>query len=80
MTSFLERHAKHIRGITSCLDRVVITGTLPEICHAGAMTALLNAQQIRIFDYASWARPLREELREHAEYVAGQEGLEIEFI
>lgn len=80
MVLFLERHAKQIRGVISCFDRVVITGTLPEICHAGAMTALLNTQRIRIFDYARWAEPFREELREHAERLAEENDLEIEFI
>jgi hypothetical protein len=36
MTNFIERHAARIRGVPSCFDRVVITGTLPDICHSGA--------------------------------------------
>lgn len=34
----LERYAKEIRGSLSCFDRVVITGTIPEIGYAGAMS------------------------------------------
>jgi hypothetical protein len=34
MVDFIERHVEKIAGVLSCLDRVVITGTLPDICHA----------------------------------------------
>lgn len=76
----MERHAAKIRGVISCFDRVVITGTLPDICHAGAMAKYLGARQIRLFDYPQFAQPYREELRTHAEQVARDHGLEIEFI
>src|SRR2546429_542765 len=33
MVDFIERHAEKIAGVLPCLDRVVITGTLPDICH-----------------------------------------------
>lgn len=80
MKTFIERHAAVIRGTLSCFDRVVITGTLPDICHAGAMTKHLSARGTRLFDYPRWAEPFREELRTHAERVAREHGLEIEFI
>ena len=59
MTTFVERHAKNIRGVLSCFDRVVITGTHPAICHAEAMGRYLRAENIRIFDYTKWAEALR---------------------
>jgi hypothetical protein len=34
MNPFVERHQEDISGTLSCFDRVVITGTVPEICHA----------------------------------------------
>jgi hypothetical protein len=80
MVVLTERYAGQILGVLSCFDRVVITGTLPEICHAGAMTAYLNSRGIRIFDYTQFAEPLREEIREHAERLAAEAGLKIEFI
>lgn len=80
MTTFIERHAPKIRGTLSCFDRVAITGTPPDICHAGAMARHLTAQGVRLFDYPRWAQPFREELREHAEHLARDHGLEIEFI
>ncbi|MGH9600900.1 MAG: hypothetical protein ACRD24_00810, partial [Terriglobales bacterium] len=80
MTRFEERHAAKVHGTLSCFDRVVITGTIPDICHAEAMASHLRAKGIRLFDYTQFAQPLRAQLREHAERLAGENGLEIEFI
>ena len=80
MQNFIERHLTQIQGITSCFDRVVLTGTIPGICYADGMSLFLRQQNIRIFDYANWAKPLREEVRENAESIASQNGLEIDFI
>ena len=44
------------------------------------MTTYLYQQQIRIFDYAQWAAPLREAMRANAEALAQAKGLKIEFI
>jgi hypothetical protein len=80
MSTFTDRHASKIRGILSCVDRVVLTGTLPDLCHADAMARYLGARQIRLFDYPRWAEPFREELRAHTEQLAQAHGLPIEFI
>jgi hypothetical protein len=80
MNPFVERHQEDIAGVLSCFDRVIVTGTVPDICHPKAMAGFLGAHNIRLFDYALWAAPLREELRANAEQVAAEAGLEIEFI
>jgi hypothetical protein len=80
MTLLTERYADKIRGVLSCLDRVIITGIIPEISHAEAMTSYLYAKKIRIFDYTEFAEPLRDEIRLHAERLAQENGLEIDFI
>jgi hypothetical protein len=80
MNPFVERHQKEIGCVLSCFDRVVITGTFPDICHPRAMAAYLGARNIRLFDYARWAEPLRDEVRTNAEHVAAEAGVEIEFI
>jgi len=51
MNPFIERHQDKIAGVLSCFDRVVITGTLPDIGYAGAMSRYLSYHQIRLFDY-----------------------------
>ena len=76
----LERYRDRIAGVLSCYDRVVITGTLPGICFAAGMTSFLNAKGIRIFDYARFAEPLREAIRERARQLADAQGARIEHI
>jgi len=80
MDKFIQRHKDKITGVISCFDRVVLTGTLPELCHASAMARFLRYKGIRIFDYPQWAEPLREDIRIHAETVAKDAGLKIDFI
>jgi hypothetical protein len=80
MKTFVDRHASKIRGTLSCFDRVVITGTLTDICHAEAMARHLRVSGIRLFDYPLFAQPFREEIRAHADKLAHDIGLVIEFI
>jgi hypothetical protein len=75
-----ERRSEQIAGVLGCYDRMLIQGTLPGLCYAEGMTGYLYAQQVRIFDYPRWAQPLRDALRENAERLAAENGLEIEFI
>jgi hypothetical protein len=76
----IDRYAHQIAGTYSCYDRVIIQGTLPWFCYIEGMTSFLKANSIRIFDYPSFAEPLRNELRENAEKIAKENDLEIEFI
>lgn len=80
MASLVERYGGKILGVLSCFDRVVITGTLPDICHAQAMERHHRVREIRLFEYPRWAEPLREEIRVNAERPAREAGLEIEYI
>src|SRR3954469_5720563 len=80
MVDFIERHAEKIAGVLSCFDRVVLTGTLPDICHAEAATRYLFDHKIRIFDYTQFAEPLRDQIRNHTEKLAADQGLTIEFL
>jgi len=80
MDLFTDRHSSKIRGSVSCFDRVVLTSTVPGICYADGMSSYLRANNIRIFDYAKWAEPLREEIRTNAQKIASENNLEIEFI
>jgi hypothetical protein len=80
MTLLTERYAEHIAGVVSSYDRLVIMGTLPGVCYADGMAAYLRAHDIRLFDYPRFAEPLREEIRQNAERLAQEAGLEIEFI
>jgi hypothetical protein len=70
MNPFVERHQASISSTLSCFDPVVVTGTLPDICHPRAMGGFLDYHKIRLFDFTRWAEPLCEELRENAERIA----------
>ncbi len=81
MELLTQRYRKQIAGVLSCFDRLVVTGTLPDICHKEAMARHLYFKNIRIFDYAKeFAEPLREEIRVNAERIAQESGASIEFL
>jgi hypothetical protein len=75
-----DRFSDQIAGVLNCYDRLIIQRTKPDLCHAQAMTTYLNVRHIRILDYAQFAQPLRERLSKHAEAIAVEHGIEIEFI
>jgi hypothetical protein len=75
-----QRYADHIAGVLGCWDRVVITGTLTEVCHAGAVEAWLRRDDIRCFDLKVFAEPLRDQVRDHAILTARAAGLTIEHL
>lgn len=80
MALISERYATDIAGTLSCLDRVILNGTLVDIGYGGATVATLRRQGYRIFDYARFAEPLRDEIRNHAQRLAADHGLEIDHI
>ena len=73
-------HSKNISGVLNCLDRVILTGTLPQVCHSQGMTSYLYSKGVRIFDYPKFAEPFKNELRANAEQLAQDNGIEIEFV
>jgi hypothetical protein len=75
-----ERYDERIAGVLSCYDRIVMTGTMPGICHAKGMTSFLYANSTRIFDYPQFASTLRDKVRENAAKVAEAAGVAIEHI
>ena len=80
MTDFIERHSDNISGQISCFDRIIIQGTLPDICRPGAITEFFYRSGIRIFDFKQWASPMRDAVHENAKALAKENGVEIEFI
>jgi len=75
-----ERHATNLPGVLPCFDRINITGKLPDACHPGGMTSSLYQHGIRIFDYAQFADPLRDRIRQRAQEVCAAAGIEIEHV
>ena len=75
-----QRYQDQIAGVLSCYDRIIVQGTVPGWCYASGMTDYFYKHQIRIFDYAKWAEPLREALRQNMERLAADNAIEIEFV
>lgn len=44
------------------------------------MAAYLGGNDVRLFDYPRWAEPLRDEIRAHAQRLAAEAGLRVEFL
>lgn len=75
-----DKYADKIYGILTCYDRMIIQGYIPGWSHADGMTNYMYANDIRIFDYSSFSQPLTEQIRENAQRIADENGVEIEFI
>ena len=73
-------HKKEINGTLSCFDRVILTGTIPQICYSQGMTSYLYSQGIKIFDYPKFAEPFKEAIRKNADQLAKDNDIEIEFV
>ena len=80
LTLLTERYAPQIAGVLSCFDRMLVFGTLPNICFAEGITSYLYKHNIRIFDYSRFAEPFRDRLRENAEKLAADNGIQMEHI
>ena len=75
-----EKYADKIYGTLTCYDRMIIQGYIPGWSHAEGMTGYLYANNIRIFDFASFSQPLTEQIRQNTQRIADENGIEIEFI
>jgi hypothetical protein len=75
-----EKYSAELYGILNCYDRVIISGNLHPLCYDKGMTKYLYINNIRIFDYKEFAQRLRDVIRDNAEAIAQENGLEIEFI
>ena len=75
-----DKYADRIYGTITCYDRMIIQGYIPGWSHAKGMTNYLNANSIRIFDFSDFSQPLTEQVRQNAQSIADENGIEIEFI
>ena len=80
MKTFLKQHAPRIVGHVACLDRVIVSGTLPDLCYREGMMHYLISRNIALYDFPKWAETWRDKIRECAETVAREAGLEIQFV
>ena len=75
-----EIHKEDIYGTISCYDRVIISGTAGIFGYARGMTSFFYGKGYRIFDFANVFKPVTDNIKENAERIAKENGLEIEYI
>jgi len=71
-----DKYAHQINGVITCYDRIVIQGVIPEWSYADGMTGYLYGNNIRIFDYAEFSKPLTEQVRTIAEKIASDNNID----
>jgi hypothetical protein len=76
----IDRYASRIRGVLRCYDRILATGTLPDICHTRAFTRELTRRGLQISDFKEFVQALTGTLTKHAKRLAKENGLTIEYI
>ena len=80
MKILTKTYRKKINGTLSCFDKLLLTGMLPQICYSQGMTSYLYSKGIYIFDYAKFAEPFKEAIRNNSECLAKENDIEIEFV
>jgi len=80
MELLTETYKSKIALVLSCYDRLLISGTIPEISFSQGMTSYMYQKGVKIFDYPKFAEPFKDAIRTNAERIAQENGLTIEFI
>lgn len=75
-----DKYADKIHSTITCYNRIIIYGYIPGWNYAEGMTSYLKANSIRIFDFSSFSQPFTEQIRQNAQRIADENGIEIEFI
>ncbi len=68
----VDRYAKDIVGVVSCFDRIVVQGTLPDICYKEAVERFLRVREERLQDMPRFFEPMKAELMAHAQAIAAE--------
>jgi hypothetical protein len=80
MPHFKDRYGNAVLGEFSCFDRVVIGGTLTEICHTAGVAQYVLSKGSRILDMPRVFEPMKAEITANARALAEAHGLQIEYI
>jgi hypothetical protein len=73
-------YQKDIAFTLSCYDRLILTGSIPELSYAAGMASYLYNKGVKIFDYPRFAEPFKDNIRANIEQKAHEQGVSIEFI
>lgn len=79
-TEFLTKYSNRIEGTISCIDRMIISGTLDQWGYSKAMQSYLITNNIKVFDFPKFAKKFNEQIRNQVETTAKQNNAVIEHI
>jgi hypothetical protein len=80
VATLVERYADRILGVLSCYDRVIVRGGIRGFDYAQAMESYLRWRKIPLFDFPKFAKPYRDAIRDNAERLARENGIDVQFI
>lgn len=75
-----EKYQDHISSVLTCYDRMVIQGVIPGWSFSDGITSYFYANNIKIFDFQSFSKPLTQKIRDNAQAIAKENNVEIEYI
>ena len=74
MERFIARHQDSIAGVLSGFDRLLFRGSLRSICYVQGLEKFLSSQHVLFKDYAKYVEQLSNQVKQHAEQMAQQQG------
>jgi len=75
-----EKHKEKIEGIINCYDRINIKCTLGTFGYADGMAMFFNMISRKCFDFHNVFKPITERIKNNAERIASENGMEVEYI
>ena len=79
-TEFLKKYSNKIEGAISCIDRIIISGTLSRWGYSHEMQSYLFTNNIRVFDFPKFGKECNDQIRNQVETIAKQNNISIEHI
>ena len=75
-----EKYQDHISSVLTCYDRMVIQGVIPGWSYSDGISSYFYANNIKIFEFQSFSKPLTQKIRDNAQAIAKENNIEIEYI
>lgn len=79
-TDFHNKYSDKIAGTISCLDRVIISGSLTKWGYAESMNYYIHEHNIKVKDFPMFGKQMNDSLRQNVESIAVNNNISIEHI
>jgi len=77
---FEEKYNDDILGSNSCIDRIIITGSLGPISYSSGLQCYLASHGILLKEFNAYSEKLAQVIKENAKFVAETEGAHYEYL